>query len=84
MDSPQFEAYVREFVDDGEIGALGLGSTYLDDPNAGLVSEDRHATIVPIALSDDDETEALVEKVEAIDAGGRVRRLGHGHGDARP
>ena len=31
-----------------------------------LVSEDRHATIVPIALFDDDETEALVEKVEAL------------------
>ena len=68
--STPFEAYVREFVDDGEIGALGHVSTYLDDPNAGLVSEDRHATIVPIALSDDDETEALVEKVEAIDKEG--------------
>ena len=67
VDSPQFEAYVREFVDDGEIGALGLVSTYLDDPNAGLVSEDRHATIVPVALADEDETDALVEKVEAID-----------------
>jgi putative drug exporter of the RND superfamily len=68
VDSPQFEEYVRDFVDDGEIRALGLASTYLDDPNAGLVSEDRHATIVPIALlDDDDETEALVEKVEAID-----------------
>jgi uncharacterized membrane protein YdfJ with MMPL/SSD domain len=71
VDAPQFEAYVREFVDDGEIPALGLASTYLDDPNAGLVSEDRHATIVPIALlDDDDETEALVEKVEAIDQEG--------------
>jgi uncharacterized membrane protein YdfJ with MMPL/SSD domain len=67
VDSPQFEAYVREFVDDGEIDALGLESTYLDDPNAGLVSDDRHATIVPIALFDDEETEALVEKVEDID-----------------
>ena len=70
VDSPQFEAYVREFVDDGEIAALGLESTYLDDPNAGLVSDDRHATIVPIALFDDEETEALVEKVEDIDEEG--------------
>ena len=34
--------------------------------STGLVSKDRHATIVPIALFDDDETEALVEKVEAL------------------
>jgi hypothetical protein len=31
------------------------------------VSEDRHATPVPIALFDDDETEALVEKVEELE-----------------
>ena len=57
---------MREFVDDGEITALGRARTYLDDASAGLVSEDRHATIIPIALFDDDETEALVEKVEAL------------------
>ena len=34
--------------------------------SGALVSEDRHATIVPLALFDDDETEALVEKVEAL------------------
>ena len=60
-----------------EITALGRASTYLDDASAGLVSEDRHATIVPIALFDDDETEALVEKVEALDEERRVRRVGH-------
>jgi RND superfamily putative drug exporter len=69
-DSPQFEVFVREFVDDSEVGVLGRATTYLDDTNAGLVSEDRHATMIPIALSDDDETEALVEKVEAIDDDG--------------
>ena len=41
---------VRAFVDDDEITALGRANTYLDDAGAGLVSEDRHATIVPIAL----------------------------------
>ena len=37
----------------------------------GLVSRDRHATIVPVALDEasDDETEALVDKVEALDGG---------------
>jgi putative drug exporter of the RND superfamily len=66
VESPAFEEYVRDFVADNEISALGRGRTYLDDPNAGLVSEDGHATVIPIALTSDDETEALVEKIEAI------------------
>jgi uncharacterized membrane protein YdfJ with MMPL/SSD domain len=55
VDAPQFEAYVRSIVEDREITALGRARTYLEDADAGLVSEDRHATIVPIALFDDDE-----------------------------
>jgi uncharacterized membrane protein YdfJ with MMPL/SSD domain len=70
VDSPQFRAFVRSFVDDGEITALADARTYLDGANAGLVSKDRHATIVPLALFDDDETDALVDKVEAADEGG--------------
>src|ERR671911_273140 len=62
--SPAFEEYVRDFVADDEISALGRARTYLDDPNAGLVSEDGHATVIPIALTSDDETEALVERIE--------------------
>jgi uncharacterized membrane protein YdfJ with MMPL/SSD domain len=64
VDSPQFHAYVRGFVEDDEITALRAARTYLDDESAGLVSQDRHATIIPLTLDDDDETEALVEKVE--------------------
>jgi RND superfamily putative drug exporter len=67
VDSPQFVAFVRDFVADDEITALGRARTYLDEGGAGLVSEDRHATIVPIVLLDDDETEALVEKVEGME-----------------
>jgi putative drug exporter of the RND superfamily len=70
VDSPQFRAYVRAFVSDREITALARARTYLDDGGAALVSEDRHATMIPLALLDDDETEALVEKVEAAGAGG--------------
>jgi putative drug exporter of the RND superfamily len=70
VDSPQFEGYVRDFVGDDRISALVAARTYLDDGSAALVSEDRHATIIPLALFDDDETEALVEKVEAVDEEG--------------
>jgi uncharacterized membrane protein YdfJ with MMPL/SSD domain len=67
VDSPQFVAFVRDFVADDEITALARARTFLDEPNAGLVSEDRHATIIPIVLLDDDETEALVTKVEGLE-----------------
>jgi uncharacterized membrane protein YdfJ with MMPL/SSD domain len=67
VDAPQFEAYVRSFVEDDEVSALAAARTYLDDESDGLVSEDRHATIIPLALADEDETEALVEKVEGLD-----------------
>jgi uncharacterized membrane protein YdfJ with MMPL/SSD domain len=66
VDAPQFEAYVQSFVDDGEITALAAARTYLDDESGALISRDRHATIIPLTLDDDDETEALVEKVEGL------------------
>jgi uncharacterized membrane protein YdfJ with MMPL/SSD domain len=68
-DSPEFKAFVRGFVADDRISALESARTYLDDESAALVSDDRHATIIPLALLDDDETEALVAKVEAVDEG---------------
>jgi RND superfamily putative drug exporter len=67
VDSPQFVTFVRDFVADDEITALVRARTYLDEDGPGLVSEDRHATIIPVVLLDDDETEALVEKVESTE-----------------
>jgi uncharacterized membrane protein YdfJ with MMPL/SSD domain len=70
VDSPQFRAFVRNFVADPRITALGRANTYLDGTSTGLVSKDRHATIIPLVLSDDDETEALVDKVEGLEKQG--------------
>ena len=84
VDAPQFEAFVRSFVEDDEIPRSRRRAPISTTPSGALVSADRHATIVPIALLDDDETEALVEKVEARRRGERVRRVGHRRGDARP
>ena len=68
VDSPQFEAFVRDFVDDPGITALEpCAAPISTTTSAALVSEDRHATMIPVALFDDDETEALVEKVEDVD-----------------
>ncbi len=66
VDSPRFAAYVRRFAGDRDIRALTFARTYLDEQGETLVSDDRHATIVPVALFDDDDTEALVDKVEAV------------------
>jgi RND superfamily putative drug exporter len=67
VDEPEFESFVRGFLADERIRALANARSYLDGGDPGLVSADRRATIVPIALFDDDETEALVEKIEALD-----------------
>jgi putative drug exporter of the RND superfamily len=67
VDAPQCEAFVRSFVGDDEISALAAARTYLDDETGALVSQDRHATSIPLALVDEDETEALVEKIEGLE-----------------
>jgi uncharacterized membrane protein YdfJ with MMPL/SSD domain len=67
VDSPQFESFVRRLVDGSDTEALGQARTYFDDPTPTLVSEDLHATIIPIGIVDDDETETVVEAVERAD-----------------
>src|SRR5215217_5659220 len=67
VDSPRFRAFVQKLLADREVSALGRSRTYLDDGGESLVSSDRHATLIPVALVDDDETEALVDKIEALD-----------------
>jgi uncharacterized membrane protein YdfJ with MMPL/SSD domain len=66
VDSARFEGFVRDLVAQSDTAALGQARTYLDDP-AGLVSEDRRATIIPIGILDEDETEAVVAAVEWAD-----------------
>jgi putative drug exporter of the RND superfamily len=67
VDSPQFEDFVRELVAQSDSAALSQARTYLDGPEDTLVSEDRHATIVPIGIVDEDETETVIEAVERAD-----------------
>jgi uncharacterized membrane protein YdfJ with MMPL/SSD domain len=65
VDASAFAAFVRGLVE-GDTPGLAGARTYLDDPNGSLVSGDRHATIVPIAI-DEDDVESVVEAVEAAD-----------------
>jgi RND superfamily putative drug exporter len=70
VDDPRFETFVRGLVADGESGALSSARTYLDDTGGALVSRDRHATMVPLAVFGDDEVAAVVEAVETADDDG--------------
>jgi uncharacterized membrane protein YdfJ with MMPL/SSD domain len=67
VDSPQFALFVRELVGGSDTAALGQARTYFDEANPALVSDDRHAIIIPIGIVDDDETEAVVAAVERAD-----------------
>jgi len=67
VDSPRFESFVRALVGDSGTEALGGARTYLDDASGALVSDDRHATLLPLAFADDGEVEAVVAEVEAAD-----------------
>jgi putative drug exporter of the RND superfamily len=65
VDAPQFEEFVRGFV--AEAG-VDVERTFFANGDDALVSEDRHATIVPVVLSEDD-AEALVSHVESVEDG---------------
>ena len=65
--APEFEAFVRTLVVESDLPVLSRARTYLDG-EATLVSADRHATIVPLGIADEDEAEAVIEAVAA--AGG--------------
>ncbi|MDQ3672484.1 MAG: MMPL family transporter [Actinomycetota bacterium] len=66
VDSPEFESFVRSLIDENEVPELARPRTYLDG-DASLVSEDRHATIVPLAIPNEDVAEEVVEIVEQAD-----------------
>ena len=67
VDAPQFESFVEGLVSGSSTSALAHARTYLTDTSSSLVSADRHATIVPIAILDEDEAESVVEEVERAD-----------------
>jgi uncharacterized membrane protein YdfJ with MMPL/SSD domain len=63
VDDEEFEGFVRSFVTQSELRPFIEARTYLDDPE-GLVSEDRHATIVPLGIFGEDEAADVVDAVE--------------------
>jgi RND superfamily putative drug exporter len=73
VSDPAFEAHVRRVVDVmRRTGAVRGTRSYLDAGGQGLVSRDRHATIIPIALADkpEDAIDKLVPIVGASNGRG--------------
>jgi len=66
VDSQEFESFVRARIVESDVPALSRARTYLDG-DASLVSGDRHATIVPLGIPDEDQAEAVIEAVEQAD-----------------
>ena len=63
-DSEEFAAFVRTFVSGSELRPLAEARTYLDGAE-GLVSADRHATIVPLEIFGEDEAGDVIAAIEA-------------------
>ena len=84
VDSTQFESFVRRLSGGSNTSVLAQAPTYLTDASPSLVSRDRHATMVPLDIEDDDEAESVVEGSRARRQLRGVRCLGDGREDARP
>ena len=73
VSEPLFASHVRSLI--GRLrrtGATVAITSYLDGSAAGLVSRDRHATIIPITLAEkpEDAIDKVVPIVEEVNGGG--------------
>jgi putative drug exporter of the RND superfamily len=68
VEEPRFRSFVEEVVGDlRESGAVGRVVTYWDTRDRTLISADRRATLVPLAVRGEDEAADVVEVVDAAD-----------------
>jgi putative drug exporter of the RND superfamily len=77
---PEFRAFVEELVQNGrETGAVVSATTYYETSDPSLVSEDGHATLIPLNLVDEDGAGDVIEVVEEAngDAGFAVSITGN-------
>jgi putative drug exporter of the RND superfamily len=68
VDQPRFRAFVAELAREGrETGAVAGAQTYYATGDRSLVSSDRHATLVPLFIEDEDRAADVIEVVERGD-----------------
>ncbi|HKB19444.1 MAG TPA: MMPL family transporter [Gaiellaceae bacterium] len=66
--SPRFRSVVSRLAADVRAESGVAAKTYLDTRNAPLVSQDRHATIIPVDIADSDATDGVIAAVGRADA----------------
>ncbi len=65
IDDRRFRSFVEGVVDDlGASNAVNQARTYYESRNRALVSADRHATLVPIAIVSEDAAGEVIDIVE--------------------
>ena len=65
VEEPEFRGFVGSLLGESDAAALAAGRSYLTEPSTAAVSADRHATLVSIAILDDDDTAGVIEELEA-------------------
>jgi putative drug exporter of the RND superfamily len=69
VESRPFRAFVERLATEGrETGAVAGAQTFYTTGNPALVSQDRHATAVPINVPDADDVVDVIDVVERADA----------------
>ena len=65
VEEPEFRGFVGQLLNESDAPALAEGRSYLTEPSTAAVSDDRHATLVSIAILDDGDTAGVIEELEA-------------------
>ncbi|HKE51514.1 MAG TPA: MMPL family transporter, partial [Actinomycetes bacterium] len=69
VDDQQFRTFVAGLVRTGrESGAVLNAITYFDTQDPTLVSADRHATLIPVNIGDDEDAAEVIDAVKRADA----------------
>ena len=68
IDSPRYRAFVADLLEQGQAtGIVGSATSWFATRAPSLVSEDRHAAIVPVFITDPDRIKDLTDVVEQAD-----------------
>ena len=69
VDHPQFKTFVANLTNTSEAtGGIATSHTYYSAGDESLVSQDRHAALVPVFIVGDDDAPDVVAAVEEADA----------------
>ena len=65
VDAPEFRSFVGGLLEGADAPALNGARSYLTEPSSAAISDDRRATLVSVAILDDEDTPAVIDALEA-------------------